>query len=91
MSAQRFEAFLAHLYTDADARRRFLADPRGAATRAGLDPAEVEALDAIDHPGLELTAQTSEKKRERRMPRRPAWRRWLGALSWRHPPAASGF
>ena len=86
MSAQRFEAFLARLYTDADALREFLLDPRGAATRAGLDPAEVEALGAIDRPGLELAARSFEKKRERRMPRRPAWRRWVGRQAPRTGP-----
>ena len=77
MSSPRFEAFLAELYTDDDARRRFLADPRACARRAGLDDAECEALAAIDHVGLELAARSFAHKRAARGPRRAGWRQWL--------------
>lgn len=80
MSAQALEAFLARLYTDADARRDFLADPRGSAARAELEPSEVDGLAAIDRDGLELAARSFEKKRAAREPRRSAWTRRLLAL-----------
>ena len=80
MSAQTLEAVLAHLYTDAAARRDFLGDPRGAAARAGLDPVEVDGLAAIDRVGLELAADSFEKKRAARVPRRSVLRRRLVAL-----------
>jgi hypothetical protein len=69
------EAYLARLYLDADARRAFAADPRGAAARAGLDETDVAALEQIDHAGLELTARSLQAKREAR-PRRG----WLARL-----------
>ena len=77
MSHPRFEAFLAELYTDADARRRFLADPRSAARLAGLDEVDVEALAQIDRIGLELAARSFECKRAAGQPRRSRWLRWL--------------
>ena len=80
MSGQALEAFLARLYTDADARRNFLADPRGSAVRAGLEPREVDGLAAIDRDGLELAARSFEKKRTAREPRRSSWRRRQLAL-----------
>ena len=102
MSSARFEAVLAELYTDDDARRRFLADPRGHAQHAGLDGGEVEALAAIDRLGLELAARSFAVKRARRASRRPRWWRRLAprlpsfldrrrrvALSVPSPPASS--
>jgi len=80
VSGQALEAFLARLYTDANARRNFLADPRGSAVRAGLEPSEVDGLAAIDRDGLELAARSFEKKRTAREPRRSSWRRRLLAL-----------
>jgi len=59
----RFEGFLARIYVDAEARHRFLADPHGEATRAGLTREESEALAAIDRTGLELAARSFERKR----------------------------
>jgi len=66
MSAAAFEAFLARLYVDADARARFLADPGGETERAGLTPAECSALAAIDRVGLELAAASYDRKRAHR-------------------------
>jgi hypothetical protein len=63
MSTAHFEAFLAKIYVDAEARARFLADPRGEAMRAGLTEPEISALEKIDRIGLELTAQSLERKR----------------------------
>jgi hypothetical protein len=81
VSAPAFEAFLARLYTDPGARRDFLDDPRGAAARAGLEPAEVDLIAAIDPVGLELAAGSFERKRAGRAPRRAPWRRRLAALA----------
>ena len=62
MSA-RFEAFLARLYVDADARARFLADARVAATAAALSPEEIDAAEKIDRVGLRMTANSLRHKR----------------------------
>ena len=66
MSAPRFEAYLAKIYVDERARSAFLADPRGEAIKAGLTEQEAEALEKIDRAGLELTAQSLERKRRGR-------------------------
>ena len=63
-----FEAFLARLYTDAELRRRFLADPRavaggGAGGGHGLSAEEIQALVDIDRVGLELAAASFARKR----------------------------
>ena len=60
-----FEAFLARLYVDQDARARFLADPPGEARAAGLDDQEIAAALAIDRVGLELAAASFAHKRRR--------------------------
>ncbi len=76
------EAYLARLYLDAAARRVFTTDPRAAATRAGLEPADIAALERIDRVGLELTARSLQAKHQSH-PRR----RWLPRLlaRWRRP------
>lgn len=66
MSRPQFEAFLAKIYVDETARARFLNDPRGAASQAGLTEPEIAALEQIDRVGLELTARSLERKRQRR-------------------------
>jgi hypothetical protein len=83
MSAS-LETYLVKLYLDRDARRAFLADPRGAATEAGLSPDDVAALERIDRDGLELAARSFARKREAQQ-RRGRWARllarcraWLG-------------
>lgn len=58
-----FETFLARIYVDAGARDRFLADPAGAARRAGLAAAEIGALERIDRVGLELTGRSLTRRR----------------------------
>lgn len=63
MNSPRFEAFLARLYTDAEARARFMNDPRGEALRAGLDDTQAAALAGMDFSGLGFAARSFEKKR----------------------------
>ena len=58
-----FEGYLARLYTDATERERFLADPRGTASAAGLPAADLDALERIDRDGLFLAAESFRKKR----------------------------
>ena len=58
-----FEGYLARLYTDATERERFLADPRGTASAAGLPAADLDALERIDRDGLILAAGSFRKKR----------------------------
>ena len=65
MSSTLFEAFLAKIYVDAEARARFLSDPLGEAKRAGLSPEEAHALQNIDWVGLKLASRSFEKKRLR--------------------------
>ena len=74
MSAS-LETYLARLYLDAAARRAFVADPRGAASRAGLDAGDVAALEQVDRVGLDLAARSLRAKRATR-PRR----HWLARL-----------
>ena len=59
-----FESFVARLYVDSNARMRFLADPAGEATRAGLSSGEIAALTRIDRIGLELAAASFAQKRQ---------------------------
>jgi hypothetical protein len=62
----KLEKFLAMLYVDADARSRFLNAPREEAARAGLNPAQCDALVAIDRVGLEMAAHSFERKRQKK-------------------------
>jgi hypothetical protein len=73
MSAQKFEAFLAKLYVDNQARSRFLADPRREVLRAGLTEDDCAALEKIDLAGLELAAQSFARKRASRPPGKTAF------------------
>ena len=61
-----FETFLARLYTDPGTRARFLLDPAAVARAAGLKLEECAALSRIDRAGLELAAQSFERKRARK-------------------------
>jgi hypothetical protein len=65
MSTALFEAFLARIYVDAEARTEFLSDPVGEAQRAGLSVEEQHALQNIDWVGLGLASRSFEKKRLR--------------------------
>jgi uncharacterized protein (UPF0276 family) len=59
----RLEQVLTRLYTDSDARERFLRDPTGEAAALELDPSDRAALVGIDRPGLELAAASFARKR----------------------------
>jgi hypothetical protein len=81
MSSLALETFLARLYTDAAARRRFNADPQGEAARAGLSAAECQALAACDRVGLEMAAESfGHKRAQHRKPRPPLYLRALDRL-----------
>ena len=69
----KVEALLARLYSDAELRMRFLADPGDIAREAGLDANDAIAIVAIDREGLELAARSFDAKRASR-PRRRWWR-----------------
>jgi hypothetical protein len=66
MNDPKLEKFLASLYVDATLRARFLTAPREEARRAGLSPAQCEALVAIDRVGLEMAARSFERKRQKK-------------------------
>ena len=69
-----FEAYLARLYTDRDERSRFDEDPKGRGEAAGLSGPERDALAAIDRTGLEMAAESFQRKRGRaRAGRRRPW------------------
>jgi hypothetical protein len=79
------ETYLTRLYLDTDTRRAFLADPRTAAAKAGLDATDVAALEQIDRVGLELAAHSFAAKRAA-APRRDRLARLvarLRCLRWR--------
>ena len=63
MNDSRLETFLARIYVDPEARAKFLADPRGEATKAGLTAQQVEDVVKIDRDGLDLMAQSLERKK----------------------------
>jgi hypothetical protein len=70
MSSPALESFLARLYTDEQARARFLEDMRGEAERAGLSEADAAALAETDGTGLRMAAAGYAHKRARhRAPR----------------------
>jgi hypothetical protein len=71
-----FEHFLARLYVDANARKRFLADPGREAAAAGLNADEIAAATRIDRVGLELAAAGFAKKRRQSARRHPIARLW---------------
>lgn len=66
MSDPRFEAFLARIYVDEDARVKFLADPRGEAMKAGLTEQQIEDVVKIDREGLEMFAASLKRKKQSR-------------------------
>ena len=76
MSAVALEQFLARLYTDTDARRRFLADRERAARAADLDADEVAAVLRLDARDLELAAASFARKRTHGGRRRSWWSWW---------------
>lgn len=66
MSDSSFESFLAKIYVDENARVKFLADPRGEATKAGLTEQQVEDVVKIDRDGLEMFAASLKRKKQSR-------------------------
>lgn len=64
MSDARFEEFLARIYVDEDARAKFLADPRGEASRAGLTAQQIDDVVKIDREGLEMFAASLKRKKQ---------------------------
>ena len=66
MSDPRFEAFLARIYVDENARAKFPADPRGEATKAGLTAEQVDDVVKIDREGLEMFAASLKRKKQGR-------------------------
>ena len=64
MNQVALEAYLAKLYTDADARTAFLADPLRAARIAGLDEEDAKSLCGIDRAGLKMAAASYAHKRD---------------------------
>jgi hypothetical protein len=71
MSATQFEAFLARLYVDAEARENFKANPRDESKKAGLSDEQCAALENLDWIGLEMAARSFARKRQ--LKRRPSW------------------
>ena len=71
MSASQFEAFLARLYVDAEARENFKANPRAESKKAGLSDEQCTAFENLDWIGLEMAARSFAKKRQ--LKRRPGW------------------
>jgi hypothetical protein len=64
MSDARFEEFLARIYVDEDARAKFLADPCGVASRAGLTAQQIDDVVKIDREGLEMFAASLKRKKQ---------------------------
>ena len=85
MSAARLEAFLARLYVDESARRRFLTNPRGEAANAGLSEQDGAALANIDFVGLELAVGSIARKRAALTTKTNFFKttRWWRLGSWR--------
>ncbi len=69
MNTPDLEKFLATLYVDADARRRFLEAPYPEASRAGLTEAQCRAFEKIDRVGLEMAAGSLSVKRRQKVGR----------------------
>jgi hypothetical protein len=80
MSSQRFETFLARLYSDGPFLQRFLLSPDLVVREAGLDPREQRAAIDIDKAGLLMAARSYEHKRAAR---RGGRSRWAGSAIWR--------
>jgi hypothetical protein len=66
MNTPDLETFLAQLYVDPEARRRFLESPYEEAARFGLTEAQCRAVEQIDRVGLEMAAHSLSIKRSRK-------------------------
>ena len=60
------EAFLARVYVDTAYRDAFLADPVGAARRAGLPESVARVLATVDAAGVRMQAASFDAKRRGR-------------------------
>lgn len=80
MSSQRFETFLARLYSDGLFLERFLRSPEVVVREVGLDPREQRAAIDIDKAGLLMAARSYEHKRAAR---RGGRSRWTVSTIWR--------
>ena len=80
MSSQRFETFLARLYSDGRFLERFLRSPEVVVREVGLDPREQRAAIDIDRAGLLMAARSYEYKRAAR---RGGRSRWAVSTIWR--------
>lgn len=69
-SESALDALLARVYVDPVARRRFLADPVGAARDAGVGDATARRLTTLDRDGVAFAAASLGAKRARRAPAR---------------------
>jgi hypothetical protein len=91
MTTPAFEAFLARLFVNTEAREQFLADPRGEARRAGLGPEETEWAAQIDPVGLGFAARSFQHKNRKKMSvaRTGVARIWWSRLraAWRGRPS----
>jgi hypothetical protein len=87
MHSSRLETFLARLFTDAEFREAFINDAHQLAEAQSLDAAELDAVLAIDRPGLLLAAHCFAAKRRdtgtrgssRRL--RPWWRQLIRRMA----------
>jgi hypothetical protein len=71
--AQACEDLLARLFTDAQLRARFQADPQGVGREFGLDDAASATLERADWVGLELAARSYSHKRATYAGRKRRW------------------
>jgi hypothetical protein len=63
------ERFLARLLTERGFCERFLADPIGVASQAGLSPEEVQAVAAMPLQDLRTAARSYQHKRDSKVQR----------------------
>ena len=75
MSSPEFEAFLARLYTDPEARARFLNNRIAEAQAAHLTREQIASLEKLDAEALEAAAHSFARKRQHKL--QHAKRRWF--------------
>lgn len=62
-----FEAFLAGILVEPEARERFLSSPQTEARQAGQSQAQAASLGRIDREGLQMAARSFSNKRNQRI------------------------
>jgi hypothetical protein len=75
VSTPEFEAFLARLYTDPEARTRFLNDRVAEARAANLTAPQIQSLAQLDADALQAAAHSFHRKRTQKL-QRAKWRWW---------------